>query len=61
MLEAVVASTLGTAAFLYLLFDFSWIGLAAVFLALPLVVDQLFRRFGPIKLGGVRGVLRKRS
>ena len=61
MLEAVVASALGTAAFFYLLFSFSWVGLAAVFLALPLLVDQVFRRFGPIKLGGVKGALRKRS
>jgi DNA-directed RNA polymerase subunit RPC12/RpoP len=61
MLEVVVASMLGTSAFFYLLFNFSWVGLAAVFLVLPLLVDQLFRRFGPVKLGGVRGALRKRS
>ena len=61
LLEAMVASALGTAAFFYLLFYFSWFGIFVVLVILPLLVDQLFRKFGPVKLGGVKGALRKRS
>lgn len=61
LIETIVASAIGTAAFFYLVFYFSWIAVFVIFIVLPVLVDQVFRRLGPIKVGGVKGVLRKRS
>ena len=60
-IEAMLGSAIGTAAFFYLFFYFSWLALFVIFVVLPLLVDQVFRKFGPIKLGGVKGALRRRS
>lgn len=60
VLEVITASTLGTAAFFALLLYSNWIVVVVVLCVFPLVIDQVFRKFGPLKLGGVRGALHRR-